>query len=1085
MKHFKNLLIVVVIMLMVSVLPNKIYAEEAVAYSGNAGKYEYYYSYNDALNASKSTKIILNCDWSLSFELNIDNGTYQIEMNGHSISRSNKGRIFNIGENAKLCLYGNLDSEHSFSVLDYSHKTIMHADKYTTIKSGGVITGGDADEGGAVYMNKGSYLYMQKVAIAGNIASSAGGGVYVGGEDCTIEMDDATIAYNRGVYAGGAIASKSDGTKVNLNSYSKIRKNDTDQGGGAIYLAGSWFNIESSDNTASINENNAEIGGAIDVASKTFGSNSGTIKGITFDSNTCTKYGGALALWQNNTTVKDCIITKNVSEYEGGGIYNYGKNTIWDTTIKNNQVQVEENNVTLEGGGIYAHAYYDITFKGRVIVTNNVRRIDDPDDVFVGNGAFWTKAYILANDLDVENSLIGIRTESSGDRLVVKNVSGYTSGNNFFLDQGNTFHLGYESKDRELWQRKNETTYTLTVDGTKKGAYKANTRNVTAAALNEVEGKVFKQWNNLGVLQLSDNTLNVVSFKMPSINIDLKSEYVSPSTDFVLKVHYPSSQEDFPSSATFSYTHNGTSYEKKVGITWYSVDTNGAYQKVGKKAENNKSYVVSAQIGKSVKDNLYFLSSLNESSISVIYDDNTNVSLKSLNVDDLGTVSLITEEKNRIKVISVDEMSATVDVGISLSDLRIAVWKEFIEGTTATLENNETIKLAKFNIKANWDVFKPMTDGEKVVMPESGDYYSFTIVPYDYQSNVDLGKFKNIEFKVYVNNDSTTSLNDEYEICLLSDEQDEEPDFTYINPDEDDYKEGHYNLTFNIETDVPVAGEYLPSSLKSISAKLDGEDIRLDEDYFNLDIATWYPGVIEKDEKVIAQYDYVYHARIVFADLIDEADPEEVLDFVNANVNNGEDSIYSWFVVESDADDLNKQLILHIVFDKTASDPNNSNNYVGLNYSLESINSLEYSEISYEDALKANNNVDLFDLPSYISINVRDIDTDELSTLDSEIIWDDSFSTAFNANNYGEQELIIKGHLSDLPSYVSDNDSIDKNIVLKIKVKAKQGYIPEDIIDNSTDKAITCEEYMKSKDWTWSESKKACVYRVSNTASKS
>ena len=32
-------------------------------------------------------------------------------------------------------------------------------------------------------------------------------------------------------------------------------------------------------------------------------------------------------------------------------------------------------------------------------------------------------------------------------------------------------------------------------------------------------------------------------------------------------------------------------------------------------------------------------------------------------------------------------------------------------------------------------------------------------------------------------------------------------------------------------------------------------------------------------------------------------------------------------------------------------------------------------------------------------------------------------------------------------------------------------------------KAVTCEEAMNSKDWTWSESKKACVYKVSNTSS--
>ena len=38
--------------------------------------------------------------------------------------------------------------------------------------------------------------------------------------------------------------------------------------------------------------------------------------------------------------------------------------------------------------------------------------------------------------------------------------------------------------------------------------------------------------------------------------------------------------------------------------------------------------------------------------------------------------------------------------------------------------------------------------------------------------------------------------------------------------------------------------------------------------------------------------------------------------------------------------------------------------------------------------------------------------------------------------------------------------------------------------NNSSTKVVTCEEAMNSKNWTWSESKKACVYRVSKTSTK-
>ena len=111
---------------------------------------------------------------------------------------------------------------------------------------------------------------------------------------------------------------------------------------------------------------------------------------------------------------------------------------------------------------------------------------------------------------------------------------------------------------------------------------------------------------------------------------------------------------------------------------------------------------------------------------------------------------------------------------------------------------------------------------------------------------------------------------------------------------------------------------------------------------------------------------------------------------------------------------------------------------------------------------------------------LKDNNSDDEIYYSSKITWN-NFTIAFNPNNYDSQELVISGTFN-LPSYITNKDDIDTNITLKIKVKAKQGYIPKDIIDNSTDKAITCEEYMKSKDWTWSESKKACVYKASNTS---
>ena len=65
-----------------------------------------------------------------------------------------------------------------------------------------------------------------------------------------------------------------------------------------------------------------------------------------------------------------------------------------------------------------------------------------------------------------------------------------------------------------------------------------------------------------------------------------------------------------------------------------------------------------------------------------------------------------------------------------------------------------------------------------------------------------------------------------------------------------------------------------------------------------------------------------------------------------------------------------------------------------------------------------------------------------------------------------------------LYSELVDNNDETNRITIKAIYEKNKEETP------TLSKAITCEEYMKSKDWTWSESKKACVYKVSDTKSE-
>ncbi len=232
--------------------------------------------------------------------------------------------------------------------------------------------------------------------------------------------------------------------------------------------------------------------------------------------------------------------------------------------------------------------------------------------------------------------------------------------------------------------------------------------------------------------------------------------------------------------------------------------------------------------------------------------------------------------------------------------------------------------------------------------------------------------------------------------------------------------------------------------------------------YFDLDTVNWYPN----DEKVSSNTTYIANLKIKDDNIFTKYDlSNEALEIdsnskcFNFVYSDGENSTYVAFVFVG-ADTINDSPI---------------------SYTLNSLEVLPYGDVSYENALSAGSLVEAYDIPTKLSALLTDNNTDENFIGQLDIEWNDEFKVSFDPNNYNSQELVIEGYL-DIPNYIKA-DNFDTKITLKIKVNAKQGYLPTEVIENSSDKALTCEEYMKSKDWTWSESKKACVYRVSNTGS--
>jgi parallel beta-helix repeat protein len=471
-------------------LPHKAYADGsgALAYSlGSDGTTKTEYTTTDqALAAGYDGKVIyLNSDWNLTSTLTIKEGTtITIDMNGHKIANDGKSGVISVSKKANLTLKGSQKKDFTYS--GYSSDDGSKKDFSAT--TGGLVTGGSTDGGGGIILAAEATLTLDGVSVAGNHANY-GGGVYCAGEKCnvylknaaTVQRNNATygaglcIGYNHkdcNVYLDGAssindnyagyegggiyIDSRSDGARVYMNGNSSICNNAATCGGGYYAEVNtSYVNIKSDDKTGSIKNNKTRKnskdsgdGAAIFICGNNWGSDAGSIDGLTISGNSSETSAGAIRIDQNNTEIKNCTITNNSAGNNAGGIYVIGKNTsIENCTITGNKCGGG-------GGGVLVDCTQDIKVSGLVTIKDNVRTSDgSADDVFLGLEPNKLYNSYLVGTVS-EGSRIGIRDDYTGNKMkVAKEVSDYKD-TTYFMDQNNSYHLVYDSKDKVIYQIK-------------------------------------------------------------------------------------------------------------------------------------------------------------------------------------------------------------------------------------------------------------------------------------------------------------------------------------------------------------------------------------------------------------------------------------------------------------------------------------------------------------------------------------------------------------------------------------------------------------------------------------------------------
>lgn len=296
-----------------------------------------------------------------------------------------------------LCLNGrtlDLDGHH-FIVNSGGSLTICDCG------SGGEITGGSAEQGGAVLVDGGS-LTLHSGSITGNTASGGGDG-YSGSN----RAGGGAVCVNGGSF-------NMTGGSIEKNAANVTKKND---GGGGVLINSGSFTMSGGSITGNrVSGHNNSTGGGVHVNSGTFTMTGGAI------SNNSAAYGGGVTVFkgtagESSFTLSGGSITGNSATEIGGGVYVASSSFTLSgaPTITGNMKNSSANNVYLNNSAVITIAC-QLTGGNTIGVT-----MDTPDVFTIG----WSKymsdktptSYFISDDS-------GLDVQKSGNELCLS--SGYT-----------------------------------------------------------------------------------------------------------------------------------------------------------------------------------------------------------------------------------------------------------------------------------------------------------------------------------------------------------------------------------------------------------------------------------------------------------------------------------------------------------------------------------------------------------------------------------------------------------------------------------------------------------------------------------
>lgn len=271
-------------------------------------------------------------------------GQVELCLNGHSITGTGTGSVITVSDGASLTLHDCGESGCITGGQATEGGGIFLGEGSALSLEGGCITGNQATRGGGIYAGEESLLSVSGGVIEENIAKS-GGGIYA---KCPAEISSCLIKGNTAEYNGAGIyAEAGRDQKLNLASVT-LEGNSSGGHGGGIYIKNCVLNLLSG--TVDGNQVTAAhaCGGGVyidEYAGFTIG------QGVKISNNSAANSGGGVCV-SGGTPASDFVM--NGGEISGNSAINGGG--IATTGVGCFEIMggsVKDNSASMDGGGIY------------------------------------------------------------------------------------------------------------------------------------------------------------------------------------------------------------------------------------------------------------------------------------------------------------------------------------------------------------------------------------------------------------------------------------------------------------------------------------------------------------------------------------------------------------------------------------------------------------------------------------------------------------------------------------------------------------------------------------------------------------